>query len=71
MYLLLILPQQRKAKQHAQLLKALKAGDKVVTSSGIVGVVVSVRDHQVTLRSEDAKLEMLKSSIQEVLERKA
>lgn len=71
MYLLLILPQQRKAKQHATLLKSLKAGDKVVTTSGIIGVVVSVRDHQITVRSEDAKLEMLKSAVQEVLERKA
>jgi preprotein translocase subunit YajC len=71
MYLLLILPQQRKAKQHAALLKSLKAGDKVVTSAGIVGVVVSIRDHFVTIRSEDTKLEVLKSSIQDVTERKA
>lgn len=71
MYLLLFLPQQRKAKQHAALLKSLKAGDKVVTSSGIIGVVVSIRDHQVTLRSEDAKIEILKSAIQDITERKA
>jgi preprotein translocase subunit YajC len=70
MYLLLILPQQRKAKQHTALLKTLKAGDKIVTSSGIVGVVVSVREAQITLRSEDAKLEVLKSSVQDILERK-
>jgi preprotein translocase subunit YajC len=71
MYFLLILPQQRKAKQHTLLIKSLKAGDKVVTSSGIVGVVVSLRDHQVTIRSEDTKLEILKSAVQDVLERKA
>lgn len=71
MYFLLILPQQRKAKQHALLLKSLKAGDKVVTSSGIVGVVVSIRDHHLTLRSEDTKIELLKSAVQDVLERKA
>lgn len=71
MYLVMILPQQRKAKQHAILLKSLKPGDRVVTGSGIVGVVVSIRDHHVTLRSEDAKLEVLKSAIQEVVERKA
>jgi len=72
MYLLLILPQQRKAKQHAALLKSLKPGDKVITSSGIVGIVVSIREpHYVTLRSEDTKLEVLKSSIQDITERKA
>lgn len=71
MYLLLFLPQQRKAKQHAALLKSLKAGDKVVTSSGIVGVVISIRDQYVTLRSDETKLEVIKSAIQEVTERKA
>lgn len=71
MYLVMILPQQKKAKQHASLLGSLKAGDKVVTSSGIVGVVVSIRDQHVTIRSEDTKLELLKSAIQDVTERKA
>ncbi len=71
MYLVMILPQQRKAKQHAQLLKTLKAGDRVVTSSGIVGVVVGLRENMVTIRSEDAKIEVLKSSIQDITERKA
>jgi preprotein translocase subunit YajC len=70
MYLMVIMPQQKKAKQHAALLKALKPGDKVVTTSGIVGVVVGIRDHFVTIRSEDTKLELLKSAIQEVTERK-
>lgn len=70
MYLMVIMPQQKKAKQHAALLKALKPGDKVVTSSGIVGVVVGLRDNNVTLRSEDSKIELLKSAIQEVTERK-
>ncbi len=62
-------PQQKKAKQHQALLKALKAGDKVVTASGICGVIVSVRDKTVSIRSSDAKLEMVKSAISEVIER--
>lgn len=70
-FLIVILPQQRKAKQHQQLLGSLKAGDKVVTSSGIVGTVVNVGDRHVTLRSEDAKLEILKSAVSEITERKA
>jgi preprotein translocase subunit YajC len=71
MYLVLILPQQKKEKQRGVMLKGLKVGDKIVTASGIVGVVVSIREHHVTLRSEDTKLELLKSAIQEVTERKA
>lgn len=62
-------PQQKKAKQHETLMKSLKAGDKVVTASGICGVIVSVREKTVSLRSSDAKLEMLKSAITDVIER--
>jgi preprotein translocase subunit YajC len=61
--------QSKKAKQHAQLLKTLKSGDKVMTSSGIIGVVTTVRDTSVTLRSADAKLEFTKSAVAEILER--
>lgn len=65
-WVLLIRPQQKRAKEQAALLKNLKTGDSVTTSSGIVGVVQSVRDHSVTLKSGDAKLEVLKSAISEV-----
>jgi preprotein translocase subunit YajC len=68
-YLILILPQQKKAKEHANLLKSLKAGDKVVTSGGVVGVVVAVKEKTVSLRSADTKLEVLKSSVSEITER--
>ena len=68
-YFALIRPQQKKAKDHGQLLKTLKRGDKVVTSGGIVGVVVGVKERSVTLRSEDTKLEVLKSSVSEIIER--
>lgn len=65
-WVLLIRPQQKRAKEQAALLKNLKTGDSVTTSSGIVGVVQSVRDHSVTLKSGDAKIEVLKSAISEV-----
>ena len=68
-YLLLIRPQQKRAKEQARLLESIKAGDKVATSSGIVGVVVSVKDKTISLRSADAKLEVLKSAVTEVTER--
>ncbi len=68
-YFVLIRPQQRKAKEHAQLLKAIKPGDKVVTSAGILGTVVTVREKSLTLRSADAKLEITKSAVAEITER--
>ena len=68
-YFLLIRPQRVRAKQQEQLLKTLKPGDKVVTTSGLLGVVVSVKDKTVCIRSADAKLEVLKTTIAEIAER--
>ena len=68
-YFILFRPQQKRAKEHTNLLKTLKPGDKIVTSSGIVGVVLTVKDRTVSLRSADTKLEVLKSSVAEVSER--
>lgn len=68
-YFVLIRPQSKKAKQHTELLKTLKSGDRVMTSGGIIGVVITVKDKLVTIRSADSKLEIQKSAVQEVLER--
>lgn len=69
MYFMMIRPQQQRQKQLTNLLASLKSGDKVVTASGIVGVVITVKDKSVTLRSGDAKMEVTKSSVTEILEK--
>jgi preprotein translocase subunit YajC len=46
-YFLMIRPQQKRAKQHQQTLAALKRGDTVVLSSGVLGKVVRVEDKEV------------------------
>jgi len=68
MYFLLFRPQQQRAKQQARMLANLKSGDKVVTSSGIIGVVITVKDKTVSLRSADAKMEVTKASVTDILE---
>jgi preprotein translocase subunit YajC len=68
-YFILIRPQQKKAKQLQELLKQVKAGDKVITSSGIIGTVITVKERTISLRSADTKLEVLKSAITEVTDR--
>jgi preprotein translocase subunit YajC len=68
-YFALIRPQQKKAKDHAALLKTVRPGDKIVTSSGIVAVVVTVKEKTLTIRSADAKFEITKSAIAEITER--
>jgi preprotein translocase subunit YajC len=67
-YFILIRPQSQQRKKQAALLAALKSGDKVVTSSGIVGTVVTVKDNTVSLRSADAKMEVTKASVTQILE---
>lgn len=69
-YFILIRPQQLRAKQLRKLVDSIKAGDRVVTASGIVGVVVSIKekDRTITLRSSDAKFEVTKASITEVVD---
>ncbi|HSY20115.1 MAG TPA: preprotein translocase subunit YajC [Candidatus Acidoferrales bacterium] len=68
MYFLMIRPQQQRAKALAKLLESIKSGDRVATASGIIGVIVTVKDKVVTLRSGDAKFEVTKASITEILE---
>ena len=69
MYFVMIRPQQKKAKEQAEMMKSLKSGDKVITSSGILGVIVGVKDKTVSIRSADTKLEILKSAVIEITER--
>ena len=68
-YFVLIRPQQKRTKQQAELLKSVKPGDKVLTTSGILGVVVTVKDKSVTIRSADSKMEIAKSAIGDIVER--
>ena len=69
LYFLIIRPQRVRARQQETLLKGLKRGDKVVTGSGIIGIVVSVQEKTVSIRSADTKLEILKSAVSEITER--
>lgn len=48
-YFLLIRPQQRKAKQHKQVLASLKKGDRVVSSGGLHGIITGLTDETVTI----------------------
>ena len=48
-YFLLIRPQQKKAKQHKELLAALKKGDRVVSSGGLHGTVTGLTEDVVTM----------------------
>jgi preprotein translocase subunit YajC len=72
MYFLLIRPQQEQAKKTKTMLEALGRGDRVVTSGGMLGTVVDVKDDgRVVLKvSDDVKMEFLKSAVVQVLTEK-
>ena len=45
-YILLIRPQQKKVKQHREMLNNLRIGDKIITSAGIIGTINKVADNR-------------------------
>ena len=67
-YFILIRPQQKRAKEQAKMLSALKSGDKVITSAGIIGSVITVKDTTVSIRSADSKFEVTKASVVQILD---
>ena len=48
-YFLLIRPQQKKAKQHKEMITSLKKGDRVVSSGGLHGVITGITDDIITV----------------------
>lgn len=63
-YFLLIRPQKTKEKEHQKMIGNLNKNDEVVTSSGIHGTIVNVKDKTVILRiDENVKIEIEKNCI--------
>ena len=63
-YLLLIRPQQKKQRQLQATIADLKAGDKVITTGGIIGTITAVRDTSFLIRSaEKTMLEIARSAV--------
>src|SRR5215210_2126187 len=64
MYFLLFRPQMRRQKEQAALVSQLKTGDRVVTASGIHGLISNVKDRTVIVKiADNVKIEMEKSAI--------
>jgi preprotein translocase subunit YajC len=63
-YFMLIRPQRKKEREHQNMLKGLNKNDEVVTSSGIHGTVVNVKDKTITLRIDDnVKIELERNCV--------
>jgi preprotein translocase subunit YajC len=78
-YFILIRPQQKQRKAHDALIRALKKGDEIVTTGGLIGEVVHIRetlvegqpkvsmDDRVTIKSGDSRLLVERGRIAKVL----
>jgi preprotein translocase subunit YajC len=66
-YFLLIRPQQQRAKKHTEMIAAIKRGDTVVTSGGLIGKVNKVNDGEISLDlAENVRVRVVKAMIIEV-----
>jgi preprotein translocase subunit YajC len=62
-YLLVLVPERRRRKKLQELIGSLKIGDKVVTTGGIYGTVIGVRETTLVVRSDQSKLEIARNSV--------
>ena len=67
MYFLMIRPQQKRLKEHQAMVAAIRRGDTIVTSGGIIGKVAKVEDQELQVEiAEGVKIKILRSTISEV-----
>jgi len=67
MYFLMIRPQQKRLKEHQAMVAAVRRGDTVVTSGGIIGKVAKVDEQELQVEiAEGVKIKILRSTISEV-----
>ena len=67
-YFILIRPQQKRQKEHRNLVASLKKGDEVVTSGGILGKLTDVSDQYVTVEiSDNVTIKLQRSAISAVM----
>ena len=68
MYFLMIRPQQKRAKQHREMVSALKKGDQVVTQGGIIGKVASVRDDEIEVEiASGVRVRVVRATVAQVI----
>jgi len=68
MYFLLFRPQRARERQQREALNnSLKKNDRVLTNAGIIGTVANIKDDEVTLKLEEGRVRILKSTIARIL----
>jgi preprotein translocase subunit YajC len=68
-YFLLIRPQRKQQADHRKLLASLQKGDQIVTSGGIIGEVIHLKDNEVTIKSGESRLVVVRANIANIVNR--
>ena len=67
-YFLLIRPQQKKQKQHREMLEALRRGDRIVTAGGIIGTITKANETELTVEiAEEVKVRVMRAMVSDVM----
>ena len=67
-YLLIIMPQRKKQKKHLELVENLKPGDRIITTAGIFGTVMSVQKDLIELKvASNTNIKITKSAVGVIL----
>ena len=69
-YFLLIRPQQKRQKEHANMIANVKKNDEVITTGGVYGTIVGVKDKTFVLRvDENVKIEIQKGAVSQIVKK--
>jgi preprotein translocase subunit YajC len=69
-WVILIRPQQRREKQRKAMLAAVKTGDRVVFSGGIIGIVANVKEKTISIKiADNVKIEVGRSAVSQILDK--
>jgi preprotein translocase subunit YajC len=73
LYVIMIRPQQKRQKQWQQMLAGIKSGDRITTTGGIRGIILSIKDDTIVIRvaPDNLKLEVAKNAIASVTQEDA
>jgi len=67
MYFLMIRPQQKRMKEHREMIGAIRRGDTIVTSGGIIGKVSKVEENELQVEIADGvRIKLLRSTVSDV-----
>ena len=67
MYFMMIRPQQKRMKEHRDMIAAIRRGDTVVTSGGIIGKVTKVEDDELQVEiADNVRIKVLRNTVSEV-----